>query len=152
MSTSVIITDFINNRKIFLLFAEQDYSEVISAWLDPSKFFTEVKSNPNYTKYSRWGELSLPEWNNLVIHKLSEVIKLSVEEQFNEDNPYVLSLHFYLIGFCHKYLLETGMGVDFLRIQNINDIDFNIIIGSSGLVSIDETPPRKPQLKVLQGH
>lgn len=152
MSTSVIITDFSNNRKMFLLFTEEDYSDVIDAWMDSSKFFTEVKTKAAYKNYSRWADLSILEWSNLIIHKLSEVIKLSIEDQYNEKHPLVSSLHFYIVGYCHKYLLETGSSIEFLRIQNINDLDYNIIINSSGLISIDETPPKKPQLKVLQGH
>lgn len=149
MSTSVVISDFNQNKKIFLVFSEVDYDNVESAWTDPERFFTEVKNKTGYTQYHKWSELSLHQWQYLLIHKLDESLKLSDAVQQDETHPIISSLHFFLVGYCHKYQIETGSLIEMLKIQKVNEIDYNIMAYSTNVMSVENNPPRKPQLKVL---
>lgn len=151
MALAVVIDDYISEKNIYLVFLSQDISDVIEAWTDPTKFFTEVKRDPKYNKYSKWSELSIFEWKYLLINKMSEFLKLTKADQVNEENSIVSNLHFYLIGLVHKFQIETGNTIELLRIQKINDLDYIINMNSVDMIKVSNTDPRKPILKVLDG-
>jgi len=132
MHTSVSIIDYLNDRKIFLVFIEEDFNSIKEVWNKRNSFDQEFKNITNI-RHNKMSSVCLIDWKLLIIQILKVVLQLPSFEHNNIENPNIKNMHNILVGFCYKYKLETGNNLDYLQISNFKDNEYSFNITSSDL-------------------
>ena len=151
MAIAIILDDFISNKKLYLVFVDSDFEDVLHSWMDPTTFVNELTKQPYFKNVTRWSDLTISQWKILVASKMHDVMQLSQEEQMNEKTPAVQTLHFFIKGLVHKLQTDFSGIVDHMKIQRINEETINFNIAISECLNISPPVHRKPQLKVIDG-
>lgn len=133
MHTSISIVDYKNDRKIFIVFIDNDFTSIHEIWDRRNSFTQELR---NFTKipHIKMSSLDLNDWKLSIIEIVELVLQLSHSEQIDLENIKTKCMHDILLGYSYKYKLDTGNNLDYMQIHRIKDNEYSFIFSSSDLM------------------
>lgn len=121
MSTTVIINDFIKDRRTTIVFHESDFLRVEENWETPDRLLAELQDHPVFAKRERWSDLNPTHFRLLLMSNLRKTADLSEEDMATPDNPTVTSLQFLICALIYCLQRRTESQIEMMRINRIGD-------------------------------
>lgn len=121
MATTVLLDDHVQNKSFHLVFTDKEFVVIDTHWNDQDRLLVDLSDTVVFENRTRWSELSPMHYQLLITKNLSRLDALSDDEQMDENNETVKSLHFLITGLLKCLETNTGSNIDLMRIERIAD-------------------------------
>lgn len=154
MATSVLIDDYVINKRSSLLFNENQFKSVVDRWKNTDPLLIELQNWEAFKGKDTWDKLDPAHFKMLILTVFSaRDNKVKSAEYFDETNPLIHSLYFLLMGLAYCIQLRTGAAMDQMRVMRINvnelSFEFNISMISDRKQILALPSPPKSGLKIV---
>ena len=144
---SILINDFVTNKRVKLFFLPDDFELVDEQWDREDRLLVHLQSMEFFKGRTRWGDLETPHFRLLIAKNLQHAATLTEEERMNDEHPVVSSLNFLICALMRSIEKRNDCHVELMRINRISDLD--IAIEFTGALSMEVvSPPSSPQKKI----
>lgn len=143
MSTvACIINDFLVNRRIFLVFAEDEFARVNAFWESEDKLLRDLQANAVFAGRTRWCDLEAHHFGYLIMKNLSYVAALSADEQSDDTHATIRSLHFLLMAMVRCIETRARSMVEMLTINRIAEIEVSFSYHAAINMALEIAAPK----------
>jgi hypothetical protein len=147
--TTVVINDFVTDRRVVLLFNyPQDFAKIEAHWEREDKLLLALSANEAFRDRKRWCDLSPTHFRFLIMNTLNKVSALSEQEQGDADHLVMVSLAFLLSAFIKCLEDCTESNIDLMRINRLGDDEVLYDYAASINMHLDNLRPKK-NLRVI---
>lgn len=145
MATTVLLSDFTTNKHFHLVFTEVEFATIEANWEKEDKLLVEVSSTSttSFKGRTRWCDLTPFHYQVLLTQNLAMLVDLTDDEQMDESNEVVKSLHFLITGLIKALENGTNSNVELLRIDRVNDETINFSFHGSQCLNLAVTKKDK---------
>lgn len=152
MAVAVTLDCFVLNKKLYLVFIDKDFDDIIDCWNSTHDQLNYVRKFNFCSHITKISEIDTIRYKFLISNILNSILEKNIDEMLNEDDEDVQFLHFLLKAFMYKIQKETGSIVENAKIQRINQETYNFMLNVSDSIAISKPPSKKLELKVLKGN
>ncbi len=152
MSVAVTLNCFVLNKKLYLLFADKDFEDIIENWNKSHEMLNLVRKQNLCHHITKISEIDNNRYKFLIGNSLNFILEKKIEEILKEDDVDIQFLHFLLKGFICKLQIETNFNVEDIKIQRINPEIYNFIVNIGDSIAVTKPLNKKPELKILKGN
>lgn len=147
--TTVILNDFIGDRRMAILFNyPQDFVRINANWEVEDKLLTSLSNNEAFKDNKRWCDLSPTHYRFLIMSCLNKVVLLTDEEQADQHHPAMADLTFLLTGFIKCLETRTESTLELMRINRLGEHEILYDYAGSINMHLDSLRP-KSGLRVI---
>lgn len=123
MSTTIIINDFVSNRRAHLVFITSDFEAMAQIWDIEDPVLKELQEHQEFVGKTRWSDLEIKHFRLLLMQNLVVADSLTEDQMLDDDNTIVRSLNFLFMAFCYCLLTKVGGEIEILRVNRMSKID-----------------------------
>lgn len=143
MATTVLLSDFVNNKHFHLVFTAHEFMAIEQNWTNEDKLLVELSTTTAFRNRTRWCDLNPFHYQILVTKNISKLDELSDSEQMDENNEVVKSLHFLITGLIKSLEAGTNSNVELLRIDRVSDVNVNFSYHGSQCIQLETAKKHK---------
>lgn len=151
MATSVIIDDYVLRKRSSLLFNENQFRAVQENWMKTDPLLMELQHFDAFKGRETWSELDAIHFRMLIVTTFTaRDKKVDEKDRFNDNIPVVQSLYYLLMGLAYSIQSKTGLAVDVLRVNRVDESDVSFEFSLTMMA--DKKPliqPPKPGFQVV---
>lgn len=146
--TTVILNDFVSDRRHAILFNPHDFERVDKFWETEDQLLAGLQDNESFRDRKRWCDLSPTHFRFLIMANLNKVAALTDDEQGDTTNPTMISLTFLLTGFIKCLEMRTESTLELMRINRLGEGEVLYDYAGSINMHLDSLRP-KSGLRVI---
>lgn len=121
MATTVLMDDHVQNKHYHLVFTHKEMVMIDTHWNDEDKLLVGLMHTKAFEDCTRWSDLSPLQYQLLVSRNIAKLDELTEDQQMDENNETVKSLHFLITGLIKCLEGVTDANIDLLRIERISE-------------------------------
>jgi hypothetical protein len=141
VTTTVIINDFVKDRRSVIVFHEPDFMSVEEHWEKSDRLLADLQDHPAFTKRERWCDLNPTHYRLLLMSNLKKLAALSDDEMKTPNNATISSLQFLICALIYCLQRRTESLIEMMRINRIGDHEVAYDYAASLNMAVDL--PRK---------
>lgn len=148
--TTVVYDDLQEDKRYYVFFEEEQFDRIDALWEIDDEMLAELRKNSLFANVKKWKDMKPVQYKVLLIKGIDEFVKLSEEEQTDEENPVVVTLRFFITGFLKSLYERADLNIDLLRIQRYDrkTVSFSIDASLSMTIEFIEKEKLGPKLVV----
>lgn len=131
MSTTIIINDYVNNRRAHLVFVMHDFEVMARFWSSTDRVLEELQPHPAFAGRTRWCDLEPKHYRLLLMQNLVAADALDEQRLTDDDHPVVRSLNFLFMALCHCLALRVGGEIEVLRVNRLTKTDITYEVAAA---------------------
>lgn len=139
---NVVINDYVNKKRVKLLFLPGDFDVVREQWYEISPTLSRLQSLELFEGRTRWCELTPTHFRLLVAKGLLSASFLEEEERLNDDNPVVSSLNFMICMMIFCIEEQGECQIELLRINRVGEMDLAVEYTAAMQMEPNVSPPK----------
>ena len=140
--TTVVVNDFVIDRRIAVLFNPHDFKRVDTFWEQEDKILVDLQCQDSFKGHLRWCDLTPTQFRFLIMANLNRCAELSDMEQADPTNPTMASLTFLLTGFIKRLELNTESTLELMKINRLGESEVLYDYTGSINMHLDSLRPR----------
>jgi len=137
MITTVIINDFVIDRRSMVLLTKNHFDLVEAIWEKEDKILVEMQDSDLFAGKNRWCDLRSIHLRLMIAHNMTMCSKLSDNLQMDKENPVVASLHLLIAILIHGIQKNTESFVELFRIVRMSEHEITYDFTASFNMTID---------------
>lgn len=151
MTTACIINDFIQNRRMFLLFSEAEFQRIDAVWNNSDRLLADLQSNELFQGRTRWCDLEPFHFGCIIMKNLTYAAELKLDEQNDERNSVVRSLHFLLMALVRAIECKAHCSVEILHVNRIaeTEVAFNYSAAINMAIELNRNGKDNQKLRII---
>jgi hypothetical protein len=146
--SSVIINDYVENKRIKLFFLPDDFAMIDERWGDEDPVLQSLQTFDFFLGRSRWRDLEPAHFRLLVAKNLQNAAFLAEEDRLDDDNPVVSSLNFLICAFIRCIENTIDGHVELIRLNRVGDLEVAVEFTAAlrmEAATIKPQPPLPPK-------
>lgn len=147
MTSTVIIDNYAQDKRFFILFTEEEFAQLNDVWDQNSALLEEYSKIDLFRGMKKWSDLTIQHFNFLLIKSLTDYFQQPDEIQFDDEHPITASLRFFITALLKKLVLTTNMNVEVLKIKYLNDYTVNFEVQSNLTLTLGNKDTTKEDSK-----
>lgn len=136
MSTTIIINDYVNNRRAHLVFVMHDFEIMAKFWFSTDRVLEELQQHRAFAGRRRWCDLEPKHYRLLLMQNLVAADALDEPTLTDDDHPVVRSLNFLFMAMCHCIAQRLGGEVEMLRVNRLSKTEITYEV-EAALMQLD---------------
>jgi len=148
-TTTVLISDYTNNKHYHLVFTQDDFQTINDNWQKQDTLLVELSNAPTFKGKTKWCDLQPLNYQVLITRNLMKMDELTEDEQMDENHAVIKSLHFLITGFIKNLEINTDSCIEILRIDRIAEDNINFIHQGSSCLQLDSPKKAANGLKII---
>lgn len=146
MKTSVIINDYLINRKISVIFNDLDFKFVNEVWNNEDKLLKDLQFVELFHGKTRWCDLEPIHYRLMIQRNLERIIDIS-DDNVSNDNAIIKSLYFLISSLIICIQNKSDSIIELMKINRINEKD--VIFDYQATLNIDLIKPKNNNFRII---
>lgn len=119
----VVIKDFVENRRMTLYFAEEDFASVEKSWNSEDQVLAHLQTHPMFASRRCWGDLDVHHYRLMITKSLSMLAALDETDRLDANHPVVRSNSFLLCAMAICLSKKSDAIIETIHINRVAEID-----------------------------
>ena len=141
--TSVIINDYVVNKRVKLFFLPDDFDMIDEQWKEPDQVLVNLQHLDFFKGRERWCDLEPAHFRLLVAKNLQNASFLAEEDRIDDDNPIVSSLNFLICALIRCLERLSDSHLEMMKLNRVGELEVSIEFNAALRMEAPSKPARK---------
>jgi hypothetical protein len=152
MTISVVIDDYIQDRRTSYIFTEQQMDIIRGHWSNRDKLLVDLSTTEYFKNKTRWCDLDPVHYKIMILRNLIICQELNQTENISDIETAERSLQFLIGAMINAIQIKCECRLDLLKIQRVNDRILNFDFQANLILEIESNKQQestKPPFKIV---